>query len=81
MSVKTIALLAAAGLALGACGSSTQDRALSGAAIGGATGAAAGAIIDGGGGALAGGLIGAGVGAAAGALTDEDQIDLGDTAW
>lgn len=81
MSLKPIALLAVAGLTLGACGYSTQDRALSGAAIGGATGAAAGAIIDGGSGALAGGLIGAGVGAATGALTDEDQIDLGDTVW
>jgi hypothetical protein len=76
-----VALLSAAALALGACGYSTQDRALSGAAIGGATGAAAGAIFDGTTGAVGGALLGAGVGAAAGALTDGNDVQLGDPIW
>ena len=81
MMAKSALLIAVAGLTLAACGTSTQARALSGAALGGATGAAAGAIFDGGSGAVTGALLGAGVGAAAGALTDRSQIDLGDTVW
>jgi osmotically inducible lipoprotein OsmB len=65
-------------LALGACGSSTQDRALSGGAIGAAAGGAAGLLLDE---PLAGALLGGAAGAAAGALTDEDQIDLGKPVW
>jgi len=79
---KSIQLLSAAALValLGACGSSTGDRALSGAGIGAATGATVGALTGG----LSvgtGALIGAGLGAGAGALTDEDTIDLGDPWW
>jgi hypothetical protein len=59
-----------------ACGNTTGERALSGAGIDAATGAAGGAIT---GGSVGGGaLLGAGVGAAAGALTDEDTVNLDD---
>lgn len=70
-------LLATAGLV--ACGSTTGDRAASGGAIGAGVGAAGSAIT--GGSLLGGALIGGAAGAAAGALTDEDDIDLGDPIW
>ena len=65
-------------LVLGACGSSTTDRALSGGGIGAAAGAVGGALV---GAPLEGALIGGAVGAAAGAVTDQNQIDLGDPIW
>jgi osmotically inducible lipoprotein OsmB len=75
-------MLAPAGLlmllTLAACGSSTSDRALSGAGIGAATGAVGGAIMGSPG---TGALIGGAVGAAAGGLTDEDDVDLGKPWW
>ncbi|MCP5433452.1 MAG: hypothetical protein H6923_09310 [Alphaproteobacteria bacterium] len=72
-------LIGAAALALAACGSTTTDRALSGAGLGGAAGAATGAVT---GGSVGGGaLIGALIGAAAGALTDKDDVDLGEPVW
>ncbi len=71
--LATVALLA-----LGACGSSTSDRALSGAGIGAGVGAATGLLV---GSPVNGALLGAAVGAGAGALTKEDQIDLGKPAW
>ena len=73
--------LAALGLvaALGACGYSTTDRAISGGALGAGAGAATGAIV--GGGAAEGAVIGGALGAAAGALTDADDVNLGDPVW
>ena len=74
--MKKLSLLtvATSTLAISACGSSTGDRALSGAGIGAATGAVGSAIV---GGSVAGGaLVGAGVGAAVGAATDEDDINF-----
>ena len=65
-------------LTLTACGSSTGDRALSGAGIGAATGAVGGAIL---GNPAAGAVVGGAAGAAAGALTDEEQINLGKPWW
>ncbi len=65
-------------LTLTACGSSTSDRLLSGAAIGGGAGAAGGAIF---GAPQTGAAIGAAVGAATGSLTDQQQIDLGEPIW
>lgn len=59
-----------AALLLAGCGESQSDRALSGAAIGGAAGAAFDRP-----------LLGAAGGAAAGALTDPDDINLGDPVW
>ncbi len=74
-----LVLTAASLLGLTACGTSKTDRALSGGALGAAGGAALGAVT---GGSVAGGaLLGGAGGAAAGALTDKDDVDLGDPAW
>jgi osmotically inducible lipoprotein OsmB len=67
------------GLLLAGCGSSTTDRALSGAGIGAAAGGAASGVT--GGSILGGAVLGGAGGAAAGGLTDEDDIDLGDPIW
>ena len=65
-----IPICAAAAVALGGCGYTPEQRAGSGAALGGATGAALGAAAGGGvGGALAGGVLGAATGAIIGANT------------
>lgn len=61
------------------CGSTPQDRAVSGAGVGAASGAVIGAIA--GGGILTAAAIGAAAGALTGALTSEDQINLGKPAW
>lgn len=66
----------ATALMLGGCGNTRGERALSGGAIGAATGAAGAAII--GGGVAGGALLGGAAGAAIGAITDRDDIDLGD---
>ncbi len=68
---KTLAAAAVA-LTLGACSNlnDTQERALSGGAIGAAGGAVVGALT--GGSMVTGGLIGGAVGATAGALTTEE---------
>jgi osmotically inducible lipoprotein OsmB len=66
-------------LSLSACGTSTSDRAISGAGIGAGVGAVGSALTGGnvGGGALVGGA----VGAAAGGLTNSNQLNLGRPAW
>lgn len=66
-------------LILAACGSSTGDRAASGAGIGAAGGAVLGAVT--GMTIVQGVVIGAAAGGLTGALTDEDQINLGDPLW
>lgn len=78
--MKTYSAIAvvAATMLLAACGTTTQDRALSGAGIGAAGGAAAGAL---GGSPLTGALLGGAAGAAAGGLTSPNQIDLGKPIW
>lgn len=63
-------------LGLAACGESTGERALSGGAIGAGVGAAGAAVT--GGNALGGAIIGGAAGAATGAVTDKDDINLGD---
>jgi len=64
------AALVVTSLALAGCGYTPEQRAASGAALGGATGAALGAATGGGvGAALAGGAIGAATGAIVGANT------------
>ena len=65
-------------LGLAACGSSTTDRALSGGGIGAAAGAVGGVLV---GAPVQGALIGGAIGAGVGALTDKDQVDLGDPVW
>jgi osmotically inducible lipoprotein OsmB len=71
-------LLAAATLALAACGHSQGDRMLSGAAIGAGGGTLIGALA---GDPLAGTAIGAVGGAAVGALTNPNQLNLGKPIW
>lgn len=66
-------------LVLGACGTSTTDRALSGGAIGAGTGAAGAAVL--GASPVTGALAGGAIGAATGALTDSGDIDLGRPIW
>jgi osmotically inducible lipoprotein OsmB len=65
-------------LALGACGETRTDRALSGGAIGAGAGAVGGALL---GDPVTGAVLGGAAGAAGGALTDKDQIDLGKPVW
>jgi hypothetical protein len=84
MRITMMAGLLVSMVGLAACGSSTGDRAASGGAIGAGVGAAGAAVTGGSllGGALIGGaLIGGAIGAGAGALTDEDDVDLGDPIW
>jgi len=72
------AVLLGALAALGACGQSTGDRAISGGGIGAGVGALGGWMV---GAPLEGALIGGAVGAGTGALTKENQINLGRPIW
>src|SRR5579863_7838195 len=72
-------LLAGLPVILAACGTTTEDRALSGAAIGAAGGAVIGAFT--GIGPAAGAAIGGAVGGGTGALTQPSQVDLGRPLW
>ncbi|MBA2780069.1 hypothetical protein H1D44_14335 [Halomonas kenyensis] len=62
-------------LGLAGCGTTTSERALSGAGLGAAAGAGTAAMT--GGSVTRGAVIGGGLGAAAGAATTHDDIDLG----
>ncbi len=64
---------------LGGCGSTAEERGISGAGIGAAGGAVLGAVT--GLSLVQGVLIGAAAGGLTGALTDEDTVDLGDPIW
>ena len=64
-------------LVLSACGSTWEDRALTGGAMGAGAGALLGLVIPGIGPPI-GAAIGAGVGAGTGALTTKEEIDIGD---
>jgi osmotically inducible lipoprotein OsmB len=66
-------------LALGACGTSTTDRAISGGGIGAGAGALGSAAL--GGSPLTGAALGGAAGAAGGALTDSRTVDLGRPVW
>lgn len=71
--------LVLATVALGGCGHSTGDRAVSGGLIGAGTGAAISGLA---GGSLGtGALVGGAVGAAGGALTSGRNVNLGRPAW
>ncbi len=78
MSTRVTLSLAVTALLVAACGTSTQDRAISGGAIGAGVGGAAGLL---GGSPVTGALLGGAVGAGAGALTNPNQVDLGKPAW
>jgi hypothetical protein len=79
MRKTSLALLAAAGLALAGCGYSTGDRAISGGLLGAGAGAGVSALT--GGSVGTGALIGGGVGAAGGALTSGRDVNLGRPVW
>ena len=74
IKILTIALLFTTPLILSACGTTKQERGLSGAGIGAGAGAAAGAIT--GGSILGGAVLGGVVGGATGVFTDKDDINL-----
>lgn len=78
-TITTLAVLLPVMTGLTACGSSKGDRALSGGAIGAGLGAVGSGLT--GGNPWAGAAIGGAAGAATGAVTDKDDIDLGDPAW
>ncbi len=79
MRKTSLALLALAGISLGACGYSTGDRAVSGGLLGAGAGAGVAALT--GGSVGTGALIGGGVGAAGGALTSGRDVNLGRPVW
>lgn len=64
---------------ISACGTTTQDRAASGAGIGAAAGTVVGAVT--GLSLLEGALLGAAAGGLTGALTESDVLNLGDPIW
>ncbi|MCH4811351.1 hypothetical protein [Vreelandella neptunia] len=72
--IMTLGAVAALTIGLAGCGTSTGERATSGAGIGAAVGAGAAAAT--GGSVTQGAVIGGGVGAATGAATDSDDINL-----
>ncbi|MDL4861299.1 hypothetical protein NPJ88_003040 [Halomonas elongata] len=74
--LKTGLLVGLMAIGLSACGTTTGERALSGAGVGAAVGGAAAVVT--GGDISRGAVIGAGAGAATGAATDEDDINLDD---
>ncbi len=76
---RVASILAVLALILVGCGSSTGDRAASGAGIGAGAGAVVGAVT--GLSILEGALIGAAAGGLTGALTDEETINLGKPVW
>ncbi len=75
----SLALLAAAGLVLAACGSRTEDRAITGAGVGAAAGAVVGAVT--GLSIVQGVVLGAAAGGLTGAVTSEKDVNLGTPAW
>ncbi len=79
MKIPLAVLALAAALSLAGCGYSRGDRALSGAGLGAAGGAAVGAVT--GGSLLTGALIGGLGGAAVGALTSPHDVNVGRPAW
>jgi hypothetical protein len=64
--------------ALGGCGNTTGERAVSGGLLGAGAGAAVGSLS---GSAGTGALIGGALGAGTGALTSPNTINLGKPAW
>ncbi len=77
--IRTVSVLVAVGVLAAGCGSTAEDRGISGAGIGAAGGAIIGAVT--GLSVLNGALIGAAVGGVTGVLTDKDTVDLGEPAW
>nr|WP_298966043.1 hypothetical protein [uncultured Halomonas sp.] len=72
--MMTLGAVIALTIGLAGCGTTTDERASSGAGVGAAVGAGAAAVT--GGSVVQGAVIGGGVGAATGAATDSDDINL-----
>lgn len=72
--IMALGAVVALTIGLAGCGTSTGERATSGAGVGAAVGAGAAAVT--GGSVVQGAVIGGGVGAATGAATDSDDINL-----
>jgi peptidoglycan hydrolase-like protein with peptidoglycan-binding domain len=79
MRYRYIVLSLMLAMSLAACGSTQEDRGLSGAGIGAAAGAVVGAVT--GLSIVQGVVIGAVAGGATGLLTDKSQVNLGDPVW
>lgn len=77
LRLAAVAIVLSLGLA--ACGETRLERGATGAGIGAAAGAATSGVT--GGNILGGALLGGAAGGAAGALTDKDDLDLGDPIW
>lgn len=77
--VRTVSALIVAAVLVAGCGSTPEDRGISGAGLGAAGGAIVGALSSVS--IFHGALIGAVVGGVAGVVTDKDTIDLGEPAW
>jgi hypothetical protein len=78
VTIRLVAIAITTAAVLAGCGSSTQDRALSGAGIGAGVGAVGGLLV---GHPVAGAVLGGAAGAAGGALTSESDINLGKPIW
>jgi osmotically inducible lipoprotein OsmB len=79
MRMRMAGLSLALAMCLTACGSTQEDRGLSGAGIGAAAGAVVGAVT--GLSIVEGVLIGAAAGGVTGLVTDKNQVNLGEPAW
>jgi len=77
--IRSASVFCAAALVVAACGTTPEERGISGAGIGAAGGAIIGALT--GLTVLEGALIGTGLGAATGLFTDEKQLNLGEPIW
>ncbi len=77
--IRTVSALVVMGALVTGCGSTAQDRGISGAGIGAAGGAIVGAVT--GLSVFNGALIGAVVGGITGVVTDKSTVDLGDPIW
>ena len=80
MRYAMAAMAIGAVVALGACGSTPQERTTGGAAAGAATGAGIG-VLGGPPGVVVGALVGGGAGAITGAATSPNQVNLGKPPW
>lgn len=77
--MNNIILIIATLAFLSACGTTTSERALSGAGIGAGVGAVGGALA--GANPVAGAIVGGAVGAAVGAVVEKSKLDLGKPTW
>lgn len=77
--IRSTAALMTAALLLTACGSTSEERGITGAGLGAAGGAMLGAVT--GLSVLEGAIIGTAAGGAIGLLTDKDTLNLGDPIW